>query len=41
MPTYAATLLLQPERSLAANSNCIVRSIEAAPVQGRTCISEH
>ena len=45
LPTYNATRSLQPERSLAttlaANPNCIVRSIEAAPAQGRICISEN
>ncbi|MEM1292520.1 MAG: hypothetical protein AAGH67_13705 [Cyanobacteria bacterium P01_H01_bin.162] len=44
LPTSTATRSLQPERSLAttiaANPNCIVRSVETAPVQGRTCISE-
>lgn len=40
LPTSTATLSLPPERSLAATTNCIVRSVETAPVQGRICISE-
>ena len=40
LPTSTATLSLQPERSLAATPNCIVRTGETIPVQNRTCISE-
>lgn len=44
LPTFTATFSILPERSLvtvlAATTNCIVRSVETAPIQGHICISE-